>query len=146
MRRQSECFDILYYRSSNGNAVRIGCKSTRRTTSPLPFHSWILYNATDGCYYLYFHPPLFKCFAHTRSGSFPLTFPIRTVWFSSLFLLIGGGQRIFNSLIFTLVSNALDEKKRRVYIPVQLITIFNMMLILFSEPFTSIGLLSVHIV
>jgi hypothetical protein len=48
----------------------------------------------------------------TRTGSFPLIFPIKTVWLSSAFLLVGGGQKIYNSMVFALVSDALGQEDR----------------------------------
>jgi len=41
-------------------------------------------------------------------------FPIELAWISSLFLMVGGGQRIFNSMIFTLVSDSLGHSNRQV--------------------------------
>jgi hypothetical protein len=37
------------------------------------------------------------------------------VWFSSMMLLLGGGQRVFNSMVFTLIANALDEDRRTTF-------------------------------
>ncbi|KAL8327941.1 hypothetical protein RB597_003989 [Gaeumannomyces tritici] len=44
--------------------------------------------------------------------SLPNIYPVSLVWMSSLLFFIGGGQRIFNSIVFTLISNSLDESKR----------------------------------
>ncbi|EJT80754.1 hypothetical protein GGTG_00748 [Gaeumannomyces tritici R3-111a-1] len=44
--------------------------------------------------------------------SLPNIYPVSLVWVSSLLFFIGGGQRIFNSIVFTLISDSLDESKR----------------------------------
>lgn len=50
--------------------------------------------------------------ANNMKGSIPLILPIQMVWSSSLFLLVGGGQRVFNSMVFTLLSGQLDDNVR----------------------------------
>lgn len=37
------------------------------------------------------------------------------VWLSSTMLLLGGGQRVFNSMVYTLIANALDEDRRTTF-------------------------------
>lgn len=39
-------------------------------------------------------------------------FPTQLVWLSSVFLFLGGGTRVFNSMIFTLVSDCLGHSQR----------------------------------
>lgn len=39
-------------------------------------------------------------------------FPVETVWASSIFIFMGGGQRVLKSMLFTVVADTVDQSKR----------------------------------
>lgn len=42
--------------------------------------------------------------------------PVQLVWVSSMFILLGGGQRVFKSMIFTIVADTVDQSHRQAQI------------------------------
>lgn len=43
--------------------------------------------------------------------------PIRLIWLSSLFIFIGGGQRVAKAMLFTIVSDAVEASDRYSLMP-----------------------------
>ena len=41
--------------------------------------------------------------------------PTQLVWISSIFLLVGGGQRVAKSMLFTIIADSVDQSKRYVH-------------------------------
>lgn len=50
----------------------------------------------------------------TWTGTFDDTFDVHLAWLSALCLLIGGGPRVFNSMVFTMVSDQVSDGRRSV--------------------------------
>ncbi len=40
--------------------------------------------------------------------------PTQLVWISSIFLLVGGGQRVAKSMLFTIIADSVDQSSRYV--------------------------------
>lgn len=39
-------------------------------------------------------------------------FPVEAVWASSIFIIMGGGQRVYKSMMFTVVADTIDQSHR----------------------------------